>query len=306
MTFYDQIESNKRRTILFMGMFIGIVIGLGWLFSYVFNSQIILWIAIAISIIQALVGYYSGDKVALAISGAHEIKKSDNLRLWNIIENLCITAGLPMPKVYIINDSSSNAFATGRDPKHSSIAVTTGLLEMMSDSELSGVIAHEISHVRNYDIRLMTIVVVLVGVISLLADLFLRMRFFGFGGDDNDNNRGGGQLQAVMLVVAIIASILAPIAATLIQLAISRKREFLADSSGVELTRYPDGLASALEKIGKANMPLQKASSATAHLYISNPLGKKTSYLSKIFSTHPPIEERVALLRKMSSIVSEG
>lgn len=299
MNFYDQMVLNKRRTVYFLVFFVAIVIGLGWILSYAFNSPAILWVAIVLSIGQSLIGYYSGDKIALATSGASEIKKKDNPRLWNAIENLCITAGLPMPRVYIINDDVPNAFATGRDPKHSSVAVTSGLLERLSDSELSGVLAHEISHIRNYDIRLMTIVVVLVGIISLMTDLFFRARFFGFG-DNDDNREGGSQVQLIIMILSIIALILAPIAASLIQLAISRKREYLADSAGVELTRYPEGLASALEKISHYNKPLKSASSATAHLYISNPLGKKVSYLSKIFSTHPPIEERIAILRKMN------
>ncbi|MFA4996042.1 MAG: zinc metalloprotease HtpX [Patescibacteria group bacterium] len=298
MTFYDQIESNKRKSVFFLTLFLVFVILLGWLFSRVFNSPIILWVAVAISVIQALVSYYSGDKIALSISGAREIEKKDNPRLWNAVENLCITAGIPMPKVHIINDPAPNAFATGRDPKHASIAVTSGLLDTMSDSELAGVLAHEISHINNYDIRLMTIIVVLVGVVTLLSDFFLRSRIFGFGRRDNNND--GGQIQLILLVVAIVASILAPIAATLIQLSISRKREFLADSSGVSLTRYPEGLASALEKISQYKAPMKNASGAMAHMYISNPLGKKQSYLSKIFSTHPPIEERVLALKKMS------
>ncbi len=281
-----------------MGLFLIFVILIGWLFSQVFDSPIILYIAVAISVIQALVSYYSGDKIALSISGAKEIQKKDNPKLWNSVENLCITAGLPMPKVHIIDDPAPNAFATGRDPKHASIAVTSGLLDTMSDSELAGVLAHEISHINNYDIRLMTVVVVLVGVVAILSNFFLRSRMFGFGRRDNDNN--GGQIQLIMLVIAIIASILAPIAATLIQLSISRKREFLADSSGVSLTRHPDGLASALEKISEYKAPMKNASEAMAHMYISNPLGKKQSYLSKIFSTHPPIEERVLALKKMS------
>jgi heat shock protein HtpX len=298
MTFYDQIASNKRKSIFFLGLFLVFVILVGWLFSYAFNSPIILWIAVAISVIQALVSYYSGDKIALSISGAREIQKKDNTRLWNSVENLCITAGLPMPRVYVIDDPAPNAFATGRDPKHASIAVTSGLLDTMSDSELVGVLAHELSHINNYDIRLMTIIVVLVGVITILSDFFLRSRLFGFGRRENNNDNG--QIQLILLVIAIVASILAPIAATLIQLSISRKREFLADSSGVSLTRYPDGLASALEKISQYKAPMKNASGATAHMYISNPLGKKQSYLSKIFSTHPPIEERILALKKLS------
>lgn len=297
MMVYDQIDSNKRRSIVFLGLFLIFIIGLGWLFSYIYNSPIILVIAVAISVAQALVSYYSGDKIALAVSGAKEIQKKDNPGLWNTVENLCITAGLPMPKVYIINDPAPNAFATGRDPKHSSLAVTTGLLESLDKTELQGVVAHELSHIGNFDIRLMMIVVVLVGVISLVSDLFLRSRLYGFGRDRDDNNSGG----QIMLVFAIVASILAPIAASLIQLAISRKREFLADSSGVLLTRYPEGLASALEKISQYKMPMRKVSGSTSHLFISNPMGKKQSYFSKIFSTHPPIEERIKILRGMEN-----
>ena len=276
-----------------MGFFLVIVIALGWLISRVYNSPIILYLAVIISLVQASVSYYSGDKVALAVSGAQEIQKKDNPSLWNVVENLTITAGLPMPKVYIIDDSAPNAFATGRDPDHSSLAVTTGLLETMDKPELEGVIAHELSHVGNYDIRLMMIVVVLVGVIALISDIFIRMRFW-FGGR-NDRNSGG----SILLVIAILAAILAPIIATLVQLAISRKREFLADETGALLTRYPEGLASALEKISYYKRPMQRVSSATSHLFISNPFGNTGSYFSKIMSTHPPIEERIRNLREM-------
>lgn len=296
MVIYDQIDSNKRKSAFFIGLFLAFVILLGWLFSYIYNSPVILWIAIIISIVQALIGFYSGDKIALSISGAEKISKKDNSMLWNTVENVAITAGLPMPDVYIINDPAPNAFATGRDPKHASIAVTTGLLERLNKTELEGVIAHEMSHVGNYDIRLSTIVVVLVGVIALISDLFIRSRIFGFGNRDNRNNDG----QGIVLLIGIVAAILAPIAATLIQLAISRKRELLADSSGALLTRYPEGLANALRKIAEYKRPMEKVSSATAHLFIANPLGPKQSYISKLFSTHPPIEERIAALEKMS------
>lgn len=268
-----------------------LVIAIGWIFARVYNSPVILYIAVIISVGQALIGYYSGDKIALAVSGAKEIQKKDNPRLWRIVENLSITAGLPMPKVYIIPDPAPNAFATGKDPKSSSLAVTSGLLDMMEDNELEGVVAHELSHIGNFDIRLMTLVVVLVGIIALVSDIFIRIRFFGFG-DDNNNNNGP------LMILGIVAAILAPIVATLVQLAISRKREFLADSTGSLLTRYPEGLASALEKIGKYTRPMQRTSSATSHLYIANPFGKE-SYISKIFSTHPPIEERIKILRGM-------
>lgn len=293
MIVYDQIESNKTKSVLLVGFFLILVTVVGWIFARVYNSPIILYVAVIISVGQALVGYYSGDKIALAVSGAKEIQKKDNPRLWRIVENLAITAGLPMPKVYIISDPAPNAFATGKDPKTSSLAVTSGLLDIMEDNELEGVVAHELSHIGNYDIRLMTLVVVLVGIIALVSDIFIRIRFWGFG-DDNNNNNGP------MILLGIVAAILAPIVATLVQLAISRKREFLADSTGSLLTRYPEGLASALEKIGKYNKPMQKTSSATSHLYIANPFGKE-SYISKIFSTHPPIAERIRILRGMDS-----
>ncbi len=279
--------------------FVIIVIALGWLFSYVYNSPLILVIAVVVALTQSLIGYYSGDKIILATSGAREIIKKDNPELWNIVENISITSGLPMPKVYIIPEVAPNAFATGRDPEHASIAVTTGLLERLNKNELAGVIAHEMSHVGNFDIRLMTITAVLVGVIAVVSDLFLRSRFFGFGRSRDDNNSG-----QLMAIVGIIAAILAPIVAMLIQLAISRKREFLADADGALLTRYPDGLASALEKISQYSEPVEHVSSATAHLYISNPLGgedeKEQSFFAKIFATHPPIKERIKALRDMS------
>lgn len=297
MNIYTQIESSKRRSAFFIFFFVLLVMALGFVISKVYNSPAIFYFAVVISVVQALVGYYSGDKIALSMTGAKEIKKSDNPKLWNDVENLCMTAGLPIPKVYIIQDQAPNAFATGRDPKHASLAVTTGLLERLDNTELQGVIAHELSHIGNYDIRLMTLVVVLVGVIAAISDIFIRFRIFGFGGRDNDNNSGGSGL---WLVLAIVAAILAPLVATLIQLAVSRKREFLADSSGALLTRYPEGLASALQKISLYTKPMEKTSSSTAHLFISSPNGKKESSFVKLLSTHPPIEERIDILRKMS------
>ena len=298
MTIYQNIDANKWRSGLLLVFFVIAVIGLGFLFSYAFDSPAILYVAIIIALVQASVSYFSGDKVALSITGAQKLTRSGNEPLFRIVEKLTITAGLPIPAIYLIPDEALNAFATGRDPKHASLAVTRGLLNRLDKNELEGVIAHELSHVGNYDTRLMMIVVVLVGVITILSDLFIRARWFGFGGRDRDS--GGGQLQAILLLVALVAAILAPIAATLIQLAISRKREFLADSSGALLTRYPEGLASALEKIGSYNRPMQKVSGSTSHLFIANPLGKKESYFQKIFSTHPPISERIAALTKMS------
>jgi len=301
MTLWTQVDSNKRRSILLILLFVAIVIGLGWLISYIYNSPAILVIAIFIALIQSLLSYYSGDSIVLATAGASEIKKKDDPKLWNLVENLTIASGLPMPRIYIINDPAPNAFATGRDPKHASIAVTSGLLERLNKSELEGVLAHELSHVGNYDIRLMTIVAILVGVVAIISDIFIRMRFWGIGGRDRENNNGNG----ILVLIAIIAAILAPIIALIVQLAISRKREYLADADGALLTRYPEGLAGALEKISNYKSPMEHISSATAHLYISNPLGgndnpRKQSYFSKIFSTHPPIKERIKILRGMS------
>jgi len=301
MNLWTQVDSNKRKSISFMLVFVLVVIGLGFLFSYVYNSYAILIIAVIIALVQSLVSYYSGDKIVLSMSGANEIKKVDSPELWNLVENLAITAGLPMPKVYIIQDPVPNAFATGRDPEHASIAVTTGLLQRLDKNELQGVVAHEMSHVGNYDIRLMMIVAILVSVIALISDIFIRSRWLSFGRSRDDNN-GGGNIQAILMIVALVAAILAPFIAMIIQLAISRKREFLADASGALLTRYPEGLASALEKISVYSAPMQKVSSATEHLFIANPLGegkkiKKQSYFAKLFSTHPPIEERVKALR---------
>lgn len=302
MNLWTQADSNKRRSFLLIFLFIIIVIGLGWFFSYAYNSPLILIIAIAVALVQSLVSYYSGDKIVLSTSGAQEIVKKDNPTLWNIVENIAITSGLPMPKVYVISEPAPNAFATGRDPKHASIAVTSGLLQQLNKNELQGVIAHEMSHIGNFDIRLMTITAILVGVIAVASDIFLRSRFFGFGRSRDDNNNGG----QIMAIIGIVAAILAPIVAVLIQLAVSRKREFLADADGALLTRYPDGLASALEKISKYGEPIEHASSATAHLYISNPLGgedkpEEQSFFAKIFATHPPIKERVRILREMGT-----
>jgi heat shock protein HtpX len=243
--------------------------------------------------------YYYSDKIVLATSGASEIKKSDNPELFHTVENLCIGDGLPMPKIYIINDPSPNAFATGRDPKHAIVCVTSGILAILDKSELEGVIAHELSHVKNFDIRLMGIVAVLVGFIAIAANLFMNQLWWGgFGRSRDDRNNGA---QSIFLIIGIILAILSPIAATLIQLAVSRKREFLADASGVLLTRYPEGLASALEKLAKDPHTLKSASNATAHLFIVNPFkGKETKqWFTSLFDTHPPIEERIKVLHSM-------
>lgn len=278
-----------------MAIFVVIVLLLGWIIGkyggYGYGSLVF---AGAISVVMALGSYYGGDKMALSVSGAKgPIKKEDNPYVYRIVENLAITAGVPMPKVYVIADAAPNAFACGRDPAHASIAVTTGIVEQLENEELEGVIAHELSHVKNYDIRLMTVVVVLVGIISILAQWFFRFRFIG--GRDNDDNRGAGPVIAIIGLAMIIVS---PVIAQLIQLAISRKREFLADASGALLTRYPEGLARALQKISAYTAPMKSANSGTAHLFISNPFGRRN--ISALFSTHPPVEERVRALRAMA------
>lgn len=299
---YKQIDSNKKKTALILALFLVLVISLGWLLSWYFDSPLILIIAVFLATFQALVSYYYSDSISLAIAGAKEVPRQEPyLELHRLVENLSITAGLPKPRVYVINDFSPNAFATGRDPKHAAIAVTSGLLEKLNKTELEGVISHELSHIGNYDIRLMTIVVVLVGVVALISDLFLRITWFG---GNRRRDSGGGQLQWIILLLAIVMAILAPIAAALIQLAISRKREYLADASGALLTRYPEGLASALEKIAQDPEPLEAANKATAHLYIASPFKNKESgrsWLAELFQTHPPVEERISRLKAMIS-----
>lgn len=274
--------------------FLVFIIGLGWVFSYQFNTPIILIIAVAFSTLMSFFSYWYSDKLVLKMSKAHPIEEKDNPELFRIVENLSITAGLPMPRVFIIEEPAPNAFATGRDPKHAVVAVTRGLLEKLNRSELEGVIAHEMSHIGNRDILLQTVVVVLVGFVALLSDWFLRWTLF-FGGGDND--RGGGQVKVIMMIIGLILAIVSPLIAILIQLSISRKREFLADADGALLTRYPEGLASALEKISQDPNKVKTANKATAHMYIANPLkGKK---VSKWFMTHPSVEDRVNNLRGM-------
>jgi len=295
---YNQISSNKRKSILIMVLFIIIIFGLSWIFGKIsgYNYYALIFAAI-ISIIMSLFSYFQGDKIALWTAGAKQIKQADNPYVYKIIENLCITAGLPLPKIYLIPDSAPNAFACGRDPKHASIALTTGIIEILENEELEGVIAHELSHIKNYDILLMTITVVLIGIIALLSDWLLH-HFFWFN-RGNNSNRNNNQLGLILVIVGIILAILSPFIAELIKLAVSRKREFLADASGALLTRYPEGLANALEKISQYQQPLQKANHATAHLYFSNPFTEKRNFLSNFFSTHPPIEARIKNLREM-------
>lgn len=270
------------------------MIGVGFVFGQVYNNPLILYAFVSISILMNVFSYWYSDKVVIAMSHAKPASRKEYFDLYTVVENLSITAGLPMPKVYIINDSAPNAFATGRNKEHAVVAVTSGLLNMLDRSELEGVVGHELSHIGNRDILLSTVIVVLVGLISIISDFFLRSQFWFGGIHDRDDNRSSG----AMVLIGIVLSILAPIVAMLIQLAVSRKREFLADSSSVLLTRYPEGLARALEKIGSYSKPMSSASNATAHLFISNPFGRQAfSGLHKLFMTHPPIGERIKVLR---------
>jgi len=296
-TLYNQAESNIRKTWLYLTFFFLLIIGIGWFLSYYYQDQSILYIATVFSVLSSFFSYWYSDKIVLAMTRAKEIKHSENPELYHTVENLCITAGLPLPKIYIINEAQPNAFATGRDAKHAVVAVTRGLLEKLEKTELEGVIAHELSHIGNKDMFLQTIVVILVGIIANVSNLFLRMSFFGEGRRDNDSK--GGNIFALLGIVAVI---LAPIAATLIQLAISRKREFLADAAGALLTRYPEGLARALGKISQDPNPMKIANNSTAHLFIASPFRGKQSvgWFAKLFMTHPLVEERIKALRGMS------
>jgi heat shock protein HtpX len=292
-TLYTLKEKNIRRTWLYLTGFLIFIIGLGWLISYLLASQMILWMAVAFSISMSFFSYWYSDKIVLAMARAKPIKKKDNPELYRIVENLCITAGLPLPKIYILDEAQPNAFATGRDPEHAVVAVTKGLLEKLERVELEGVIAHELSHIGNRDILLSTIVVVLAGIAAIISDWFIRISFWG-GRRERDGNQ-------IIALLGILAVVLAPIIATLIRLAISRKREFLADATGALLTRYPEGLARALEKIASDSHPMRVASNATAHIFIANPFRgrQRKSWLSRLFMTHPPIEERIKALRGM-------
>lgn len=288
---YSEIARNKRKTWYIMFFFLVIVGALGYVGALYLGNTSIMPFIFAGALLYALISYYAGASTALAVNGAQEIKKSDNPRLWRIVENLAITEGLPMPKVYIMEDPAPNAFATGRDPKHAAVCATTGILEIMNDSELEGVMAHELGHVKNYDIRVSMIAFALVVVIGFLSDAILRMTWFR-----SSDNRGSSN--QFVLIAGIIAAILAPLVAGLIQMAISRRREYLADATGALATRYPEGLASALEKIGQYGSSLKKQNASTAHLFFANPLSK--SSFSNLFSTHPPIEDRVQRLRGMT------
>lgn len=300
MNIYNQISSNKWRTWLIMAIFILLITTVGYVFGKATGYGLsFVGFALVLSGLISFGSYYWSDKLVLATSGAKPISKKQDPELYDIVENLAIGDGIPMPKIYMIQDSGPNAFATGRDPKHAVVCVTTSLREMMNKAELEGVLAHELSHVKNYDTRLMGIVAILVGFIAILADLFMRNLWWG--GLRRDNDRDSGQLQTLFIFLGIIFAILSPIVATLIQLAVSRKREYLADASGVLLTRYPEGLASALEKLEKDKRPTLHATNATAHLFIENPFGGKSAktWFAGLFDTHPPIEERIKILRSM-------
>lgn len=288
---YSAIAANKRNTVLIMALFVAIIGVLGWIVSNLYGSTSYLYLAFIVAGVYALIQYFAAAKLALAMNGAKEIQKRDNPRVYRIVENLAITTGMPMPKVYIIDDPALNAFATGRDPKHAYVAVTAGLLEVMDDTELEAVLAHEMGHVQNYDIRVMMIVFGLVSAIGFIADILMHMMWWG--GDDRENRN------PVFIILGIVAALLAPLVALLVQLAVSRQREYLADSTGAMTTRYPEGLARALEKIGKHGSTTQRQNTSTAHLFFANPL--KGASLAKLFSTHPPIEDRIARLRKMGN-----
>ena len=295
MNIYSAISSNKNKTWVIMVMFVVIVTTMVYVFSKAlgFDSLGLAGIALVIAGVMSIGSYYYSDKLVLATTGAKEIKKNDYPQYFRIVENLCIAAGIPMPKVYIVNDPSPNAFATGRDPRHAVVCATTGLLDKLNEVELEGVIAHELSHIKNFDIRLMGVVAILVGFVAILSDLFIRATFYS----RSDDNRGN----TIFLILAIVFAILSPIVATLIQLAVSRKREYLADASGALLTRYPEGLASALEKLAQDHTPPRVASNATAHLFIENPFDnrKVKNFFTGLFNTHPPLEERIKILRTM-------
>jgi heat shock protein HtpX len=296
---YTQADSNTRKTWFLITGFLVFIILLGWLFGYLLNSDAILYFAVVLSVFMSFGSYWWSDKIVLAMYKAKPIEEKDNRELYHVVENLCITAGLPIPKIYIIPEMQPNAFATGRDKKHAIICVTQGLLNRLDKTELQGVLAHEISHIGNKDMLLSTVVAVMAGIVAMLANFFLRISFLG--GGRRRSNSDDGNAGAILMILGLAAAILAPIAAMLVQLAISRKREFLADADGVLLTRYPEGLASALEKISADQTPMRITNDATTSLFIDSPYKgqQKTHWFAKLFSTHPPIEERIKLLRDM-------
>lgn len=283
---YKAIAANKRNTVIIMAVFVGLITAIGWTVSYFYGNTSITYWVLAGAAIYALIQYYAAGSLAVAMTGAQQIEKKDNPRLYRTVENLSITLGMPMPKVYIINDPAPNAFATGRNPQHAVVAATTGLLEIMNDRELDAVMAHEMGHVQNYDIRVSMIAFGLVSAIGILSDIVLRMLFFG--------NRREGTHPAIY-IIGLVVIILAPIIAAIVQMAISRQREYLADATGAMTTRDSDGMAAALEKLKTYGQPMRKQQSATAQLFISNPL--RPGFFANLFSSHPPLDERIKRLR---------
>ena len=315
MIVYKEVSKNVFKTWFLISVFLGLIVGLGLFFSYYYENQGILLFALIFSLFSAFFSYWFSDKIVLSLAGAREIaKKSEFPELYRIVENLAITAGLPMPKLYVISDPSPNAFATGRDKEHAVVAVNAGLLEILDKDEVEGVIAHELSHIGNRDILLSTIVVVLVGVVNILADMFLRSRLFGWGGGRRDNDRENSRSGSILMLIGIALMVLSPIIALLIQMAVSRKREFLADANAVLLTRHPEGLSNALRKISGTHARPRYASSAMSHLYIASPFKEDAlparrqaaahslpdaPWFATLFSTHPPVKKRIELLEKM-------
>ncbi|MDO8600946.1 MAG: M48 family metallopeptidase [bacterium] len=303
MTLYTHISKNIWKTWILMSLFFGVVIAIGWVFAQIYGNPGILYIAVLFSVLMNVTAYWFSDKIVLRLHHANEVDMKEEPELYRVLENLSIAGGLPMPKFYLINDPAPNAFATGRNPKHAVVVVTSGLLERLDRTELEGVLAHELSHIGNRDMLVSTVAVVLVGFISILSDMFMRSLWWGGMRSRDDRGRGG----AILLIVGVVLAVLAPIIASLIRLAISRRREFLADASGALLTRYPDGLASALKKISAHSQPLATATNATAHLFFENPFGadkkegegQRISWFVRIFMTHPPIEERIKALEAM-------
>ena len=286
---YRAIAKNKRNTVFIILFFLAIIGGLGWLAAAIYNDITIVIVTLVIATGYALIQYFTADRQALSMSGAIELRsKADHPRLWRTVENLSITTGTPMPKVYVISDPAPNAFATGRDPEHAVVAATTGLLEIMDDPELEGIMAHELGHVRNYDIRLSMIVFGLVVAVGFISDMLVRMAFFGRG-----NNNGN----PLVLVFGLVAMLVAPLVASLVQLAVSRQREYLADATGAMTTRHPDALASALEKLEAYGRPMRRQNSSMAHLWIADPL--RPGVIDRLFATHPPIADRVKRLEQM-------
>ena len=290
---YSAIAKNKRNTVLIIVLFLVIIGGLGVLFAWLLNGDwTIAVVTFVIAAVYALIQYYAATAETLALSGARQIQKQDNPRLYRIVENLAITEGLPMPKVYVINDPAPNAFATGRDPQHAVVAATTGLLEIMDDAELEGVMAHELGHVKNYDIRVSLVVFGLVVAIGLIADILLRVTIFGGRGRSSNN---GGPAAIVMLALGLVAAILAPLIAAVVQAAVSRQREYLADATGAMTTRHPEALARALEKLQVYGRPVAHANTSMSHLWISDP--NKPGFMQRLFATHPPLDDRIERLR---------